>query len=117
MINALVEIGGGLYLLLKPDALFVFTEAKAAYHHLLQLFIFAVLFLGGISLLAFKHYTPGPFIKYLTLSYLSYHLIIALKMYRAYELGITAEPYAFIIHFIMSSLFVYFYFREKFSFI
>ncbi|MCB0646905.1 MAG: hypothetical protein KDC49_09585 [Saprospiraceae bacterium] len=117
MINALVEIGGGLYLLLKSDALFDMEGASPAYIHLLQLFIVAVLFLGGISLLVFKHYSPGPILKYLTLSFLAYHLIIALKMYQAYELGVAAEPYAFITHFIMSTLFVYFYFKEKSSFL
>lgn len=117
VINALVEMGGGIYLLLKPDALFDLANATPSYHHLLQLFIVFVLFMGGISLVIFRHYAPGPILKYLTLSFLAYHLIIALKMYRAYELGVAAEPYAFITHFIMSTLFVYFYFKEKSSFL
>ena len=112
-INALIQIGWGLLLVLRSDSLIHSEILSKEFMALLQLYILSIILIGSVSLLIFKHFTYQVVIKYIALIFFGFHLIMAINLYSFYEQTILTKPYAFIIHFFMSMLFGFYYFKEK----
>lgn len=117
LVNAIVECLGGIVLILNPVILLQVRDQGIDTLLVARLEGVSALFMGLLSYQIFKFFEFTPLIKMATLVFMTYHLIVALLMNNAYNVGITTSLGASIIHFTMAIAFAIVFGRDKSKFI
>jgi hypothetical protein len=114
--NAIFECLGGMVLILNPSILLQVKDQGIDTLLVARLEGVSALFMGIISYQLFKYFEFSPLLRIAALTFMTYHLIIALLMNNAYNVGISSSPGPFIIHFLMAVAFAFVFSREKTKF-
>ena len=117
LVNAILECVGGIVLILNPYLLLQTNKQGIDTLLVARLEGVSALFMGILSYQFFKYFEYSALARIATLTFMTYHLVIALLMNNAYNVGIASSPGAFIIHFVMAVAFVFVLSRERSKFL
>ena len=117
LINALLEGLGGLLFTLRPEWFLNNKSSNLESILLSKLFAFSALIFGLLSFQMYKHFEYNNLFKAFVLIFTTYHIVIALQLYRFYITDVTPTPSAFILHFAVAIAFAGLYLKEKEKFL
>lgn len=116
IVQAVVEIAGGITLLFNPAFMFLSTEINASYLAVSKILGISALTVGLISYQMVKHFEYTTLIRMIVLMCMVYHLLIGFQMYAAYKQQLTNQLGAFVVHMIIALVLLYCYMNERKNF-
>jgi len=113
LINALIEMAGGIVLSLRPDLLLMHSVPDIQGLATARLYAILAFCFGLSSYVWFMNYRPSKIFRHLALIVMIFHLVVSFHMYGAYVSGITPSNVAFILHLCIAILCLFFYLNDK----
>lgn len=113
LINALLEMAGGIVLSLRPEWLLLHSEPEIQGVVIAKLYAILAFCFGLSSYVVYKNFRPSKMFRHLALIIMIFHLVVSFHMYGAYMSGVTPSNAAFILHLCIAILCLFFYMNDK----
>lgn len=110
LINAIIEIAGGIMVMINPNLLLYSTESTSVTLNVCKAFGIAIFTMGIVSYQLYRHELlaiQGS--KMIALAFILYHVLVAFVLYSMYQAGMTPHVGATVVHVIIAFVFTYFY--------
>ncbi len=112
LINAIIELTGGLILILYPEFLNGGERMDNLELNISKMYGIAATFIGLFSYLMYRFSESSLLIKYTALSIIVFHLIISLHLYGMLQADILKGPHAMITHLTITIIFGIIYLKN-----
>lgn len=114
LLNGVVELLGGIVLLLYPKLLLIGANNTSESLASAKMYVLAIFVIGVVSYQCFKHYDKSNrMFRMIFLSFIGYHLLLSFQLYGYYNIGIIDHLGPFILHLCLGVLFTTIFLIEK----
>ena len=112
LINAVIELAGGIVLILYPEVLMMGDRMENLELNLSKMYGIGASCIGLLSYLLYRYTEDELLIKYSSLTIIAFHLVLTLHLYGMYSAKIINEPHATITHAIIAIVLTLIYLKN-----